>query len=40
MIATLEDVKKIQQEGRDKRARAEMELTKIEDELKAKLLEM
>ncbi len=40
LIATLEDVKKIQQEGRDKRARAEMELTKIEDELKAKLLEM
>ncbi len=40
LIATLEDVKRIQQEGRDKRARAEIELTKIEDELKAKLLEM
>lgn len=40
LIATLEDVKRIQQEGRDKRARAEIELTKIEDELKTKLLEM
>lgn len=40
LIATLEDVKKIQQEGRNKRAQAEIELTKIEDELKSKLLEM
>lgn len=40
LIATLEDVKQIQQQGRDKRAQAEMELTKIEDELKSKLLEM
>lgn len=40
LIATLEDVKRIQQEGRDKRASAEIELTKIEDELKTKLLEM
>lgn len=40
LIATLEDVKQIQQQGRDKRAQAEMELTKIEDELKSKLLEV
>ena len=40
LIATLDEVVKIQSEGRQKRADAEVELTRIEGELKQKLLEM
>ncbi|MBQ1506255.1 MAG: toxic anion resistance protein [Erysipelotrichales bacterium] len=40
LISTLEEVVKIQDEGRAKRAAAEHELAKIEGELKAKLLEI
>ena len=40
LIQTLDDVMKIQKEGREQRAQAEGELRKIEDELKEKLLEM
>ena len=40
LIQTLDDVMKIQKEGREQRAQAEGELRKMEDELKAKLLEM
>ncbi len=40
LIATLEDVRQIQEEGRARRAAAEVELGKIEGELKQKLLEM
>ena len=40
LIETLDEVAKIQQEGKEKRAQAEAELTKIEEELKAKLLEI
>ena len=40
LIQTLDDVMKIQKEGREQRAQAEGELRKIEDELKSKLLEM
>jgi len=38
LISTLDEVKRIQDEGRAKRRAAEEELVKIEDELKAKLL--
>lgn len=38
LIATLDDVIKIQDEGRTKRAEAQVQLTKIENELRAKLL--
>ena len=38
LISTLDEVKRIQDEGRAKRRAAEDELVKIEDELKAKLL--
>ena len=40
LIATLEEVRKIQDDGRARRARAEVELGRIEGELKQKLLEM
>ena len=40
LIETLDELNKIQAEGRQKRAEAEQELTKIEDELKNKMLEV
>lgn len=40
LISTLDEVMQIQQEGRQKRADAEIELRKMENELKAKLLEV
>lgn len=40
LISTLEEVAKIQEEGRRKRAEAEKELSRIEGELKQKLLEI
>ena len=40
LIQTLDDVMKIQQEGRQKRQAAEIEMAKMENELKAKLLEI
>ena len=40
LIDTLDEVRKIQDEGRAKRAKAELELVRIEDELKQKLLDM
>ena len=40
LIATLDDVLKIQEEGRQKRATAEQEMAKMETELKSKLLEL
>lgn len=40
LISTLDEVMKIQEEGRQKRALAEAELQKIEAEMRAKLLEM
>ena len=40
LITTLDEVKKIQEEGKQKRALAEAELSKMEGDLKAKLLEM
>lgn len=40
LIATLDEVMKIQEEGRSKRASAEAELAKIEAEMRKKLLEM
>ena len=40
LISTLDDVLKIQEEGRSKRAAAEAEMAKMENELKAKLLEI
>lgn len=40
LISTLDEVMKIQQEGREKRKAAEVELNRIENELKQKLLEM
>lgn len=40
LIKTLDEVRQIQDAGRAGRAQAEAELTKIEDELKQKLLEM
>ncbi|MGI6229666.1 MAG: toxic anion resistance protein [Tractidigestivibacter sp.] len=39
LISTLDEVKRVQAEGREKRRQAEAELSEIEDELKAKLLE-
>ena len=38
LISTLDEVLKIQQEGREKRREAEKELNRIENELKNKLL--
>ena len=40
LIATLDEVRRIQDDGRARRAQAEEELGRIEDELKSKLLEM
>lgn len=40
LISTLDEVMKIQEEGRQKRISAEAELRKIEDEMRQKLLEM
>ncbi len=40
LISALDEVKQIQDEGRVRRAKAEVELAKIEDELKKKLLEI
>ena len=40
LIATLDEVRKIQDEGREQRRRAEEELGRIEGQLKQKLLEM
>ncbi len=40
LISTLDEVMNIQQEGRQKRTEAEVELRRIEDELKSKLLEV
>lgn len=40
LISTLDEVSKIQSEGRAKRAQAETELQQMEDAVKAKLLEM
>lgn len=39
LISTLDEVLKIQQDGREKRANAEVELQKIENEMRQKLLE-
>lgn len=40
LISTLDDVMKIQKEGRIKRQQAEVEMRRMEDELKNKLLEI
>ena len=40
LIQTFDHVLRIQQEGRQKRAEAEVEIRRLEDELKSKLLEM
>lgn len=40
LISTLDEVLKIQQEGRQKRQEAEVEIQRLENELKTKLLEM
>jgi len=40
LVATLDDIMKIQQEGRAKRVEAEKELAAIEAQIKAKMLEM
>ena len=40
LFQTFDDVLRIQQEGRQKRAAAEVEIRRLEDELKSKLLEM
>ena len=40
LITTLDEVMRIQQEGRQKRREAEAELRRIEEELKNKLLEL
>ena len=40
LIETLDELNKIQNEGRAKRAAAEQELTRIEDELRAKMMEI
>lgn len=40
LISTLDEVMRIQEEGRQKRAAAEMELNRMEGQLKAKLLEL
>ena len=40
LIETLDELNKIQTEGRTKRAAAEQELTRIEDELKQKMMEI
>ena len=40
LIATMDEVLAIQQQGREKRQAAEQELHSIENQLKAKMLEM
>lgn len=40
LIHTLDEVMRIQQEGREKRRQAEIEIRQMEDELKKKLLEI
>ena len=40
LIATFDEVMQIQQEGRQKRQQAEVEMRRMEDELKNKLLEI
>ena len=40
LIETLDELNKIQNEGRAKRVAAEQELTRIEDELKTKMMEI
>ena len=40
LISTLDEVMRIQTDGRQKRKEAEIELSRIERELKSKLLEM
>lgn len=40
LISTLDEVMKIQEEGRQKRREAEVEMNRMENELKAKLLEL
>ena len=40
LISTLDEVMNIQREGREKRREAEVELRNMENELKAKLLEI
>ena len=40
LISTLDEVTRIQEEGRQKRAQAELELSRIEGELKQKLLDI
>ena len=40
LITTLDEVMKIQQEGRQKRAEAEQEIYRMEQELKTKLLKI
>ena len=40
LISTLDEVLQIQQEGRQKRREAEVEMQRLEGELKAKLLEI
>ena len=40
LITTIDDVMKIQEEGRTKRREAEVQLTKLENDLKSKLLEI
>ena len=40
LISTLDEVMSIQQEGRQKRAEAETELRRMENELKSKMLEV
>ncbi|HBN84412.1 MAG TPA: toxic anion resistance protein, partial [Clostridiales bacterium] len=40
LISTLNEVMQIQEEGRQKRKEAEVELNRIEGELKAKMLEL
>ena len=40
LISTLDEVMRIQQEGHQKRMEAEVEMQKIEDELKQKLLQI
>ena len=40
LISTLDEVMRIQQEGRQKRQEAEAEMSRMENELKAKLLQI
>ena len=40
LISTLDEVMRIQEEGRSKRKEAEAELVQIEDAMRAKLMEM